>query len=332
MKKMYFWKFFVVTLLSYFATSSAAASEKGMILIKGGSFYMGAQLDMFTDALPVHQVTVDSFWMDETEVTNSAFKAFVDATGYVTVAERKLSPAEFPGLSEQELMPGSVVFSPPQKVENLVDFSQWWTFSYGADWRHPEGPGSGIAGKMDHPVVHIAYEDVLAYAKWINKRLPTEAEWEYAARGGLDRAKYVWGNDKDGDPRFMANIFQGNFPVKNTKADGYITSSPVTAFPANHFGLYGMAGNVWEWTQDWYRPDEYQRRVNTKLPIKNPKGPTDSFDPQEPGSQKKAIRGGSFLCTDQYCSRYMPGGRSKADITSGTNNVGFRLVKDVSST
>lgn len=319
----------VLFLLLCTAVSAVAKSDKEeQIFINGGKFYMGSQLAIFEDALPIHLVSVDSFWIDKTEVTNKHFKKFVDATGYVTVAEKKLSRSEYPALSEQELMPGSIIFSPPPPETRLQNSTDWWGFSYGANWRHPDGPDSTITDKMDHPVVHVAYEDAIAYAKWAGKRLPTEAEWEYAGRGGLDRAKYVWGNDPAGEKKLMANIYQGDFPLKNTHADGYGSTSPVMAFPKNGYGLYGMAGNVWEWTQDWYRADEYQRRVEQGQPITNPKGPGNSYDPLEPNVQKRVIRGGSFLCTDQYCSRYMPGGRGKAEITSGTSHIGFRLVAD----
>jgi formylglycine-generating enzyme required for sulfatase activity len=299
-----------------------------MVWIPGGEFAMGS--DQFPDARPVHRVAVDGFWMDVTEVTNAEFDAFVRATGYVTVAERTPQAADYPGAPPENLVAGSVVFSPPPKEVPLDDHYQWWRYQKGADWRHPEGPGSSIADRMDHPVVHVAYEDVLAYARWAKKRLPTEAEWEFAARGGLDGKAYVWGDDFRPHGKFMANTFQGHFPDKNTGEDGFLGTSPVKAFPPNGYGLYGMAGNVWEWVTDWYRPDYYAKLAEAGGVVRNPKGPDDSFDPLEPRAVKRVQKGGSFLCTDQYCSRYMPGGRGKGEPDTGTNHTGFRCVRDAS--
>jgi formylglycine-generating enzyme required for sulfatase activity len=299
-----------------------------MVWIPGGEFAMGS--DQFPDARPVHRVAVDGFWMDVTEVTNAEFDAFVHATSYVTVAERTPQAADYPGAPPENLVAGSVVFSPPPKEVPLDDHYQWWRYQKGADWRHPEGPGSSIADRMDHPVVHVAYEDVLAYAKWAKKRLPTEAEWEFAARGGLDGKAYVWGDDFRPNGKFMANTFQGHFPDKNTGEDGFLGTSPVKAFPPNGYGLYGMAGNVWEWVTDWYRPDYYAKLAEAGGVVRNPKGPDDSFDPLEPRAVKRVQKGGSFLCTDQYCSRYMPGGRGKGEPDTGTNHTGFRCVRDAS--
>jgi formylglycine-generating enzyme required for sulfatase activity len=279
---------------------------------------------MFGDAQPVHEVELDGFWMDRTPVTNAQFGEFVRATGYITVAERKPNAADFPGVPEQDLVPGSVVFSPPTDAVPLDDARQWWRYVPGADWRHPEGPGSSTAGRENHPVVHVAFEDAEAYARWAGKRLPTEAEWEYAARGGFDQLPYIWGRELTPKGRWMANTFQGHFPDKNTKKDGYEGTSPVGSFPPNAFGLHDMAGNVWQWCSDWYRPDYYAHS-----PKKNPKGPKDSFDPQEPNQKKRVQRGGSFLCSDQYCSRYMPGGRGKGAIDTGSSHVGFRCVMDL---
>ena len=299
-----------------------------MVWIPGGEFAMGS--DQFPDARPVHRVAVDGFWMDVTEVTNAEFDAFVRATSYVTVAERTPQAADYPGAPPENLVAGSVVFSPPPKEVPLDDHYQWWRYQKGADWRHPEGPGSSIADRMDHPVVHVAYEDVLAYAKWAKKRLPTEAEWEFAARGGLDGKAYAWGDDFRPNGKFMANTFQGHFPDKNTGEDGFLGTSPVKAFPPNGYGLYGMAGNVWEWVTDWYRPDYYAKLAEAGGVVRNPKGPDDSFDPLEPRAVKRVQKGGSFLCTDQYCSRYMPGGRGKGEPDTGTNHTGFRCVRDAS--
>ena len=298
--------------------------------IPGGEFWMGSDFPMFRDAQPVHLVHVDGFFMDKTEVTNEQFERFVKVTGYVTVAERVPTAEEFPGAPAENLVAGSVVFTPPSIPVALNNHFRWWSYVHGADWRHPLGPESGISKKMDHPVVHVAYEDVLAFATWAGKRLPTEAEWECAARGGLGKKAYVWGDDFEPEGKAMANSFQGHFPDHNTSQDGYETTAPVGSFPPNGYGLYDMAGNVWEWTSDWYRSDYYQSLALTKV-ARNPHGPSDSFDPSEPGVQKKVHKGGSFLCTDQYCARYMPGGRGKGAIDTGTSHLGFRLVKDAKS-
>jgi formylglycine-generating enzyme required for sulfatase activity len=298
-----------------------------MAWIPGGEFWMGSDFRLFRDAQPVHLVQVDGFYMDKTEVTNEQFERFVKATSYVTVAERVPTSDEFPGAPPENLVAGSVVFTPPSTPVALNNHFQWWSYLKGADWRHPEGPSSQIADKMDYPVVHVAYEDVSAFAAWAGKRLPTEAEWEYAARGGLAKKAYVWGDDFEPGGEAMANVFQGHFPDHNTHRDGYETTAPVKSFPPNGYGLYDMAGNVWEWTSDWYRPDYYRIIAATGV-SRNPRGPSDSFDPSEPGVKKKVHKGGSFLCTDQYCARYMPGGRGKGAIDTGTSHLGFRLVKD----
>jgi formylglycine-generating enzyme required for sulfatase activity len=300
-----------------------------MVWIPGGEFAMGSE--EFSDARPVHRVAVDGFWMDATEVTNAEFDRFVRATSYVTVAERVPRAEDYPGALPENLVAGSVVFTPPPTEVPLDNHYRWWRYVPGADWRHPEGPASSITNRMDHPVVHVAYEDVLAYAKWGNKRLPTEAEWEFAARGGLDGKPYVWGDEFRPHGKFMANTFQGHFPDKNTGEDGFLSTSPVKAFPPNGYGLYGMAGNVWEWVSDWYRPDYYAQLAAAGGIAHNPKGPTDSFDPMQPGAIKRVQKGGSFLCTDQYCARYMPGGRGKGEPDTGTNHTGFRCIRDASS-
>jgi sulfatase modifying factor 1 len=310
------------------SAASSSATPDGMVWIPGGEFAMGS--DEFPDARPVHRVSVDGFWMDVTEVTNAEFDRFVRATGYVTVAERTPRAEDYPGAPPENLVAGSVVFTPPPQAVPLDDHYRWWRYVPGADWRHPEGPASSIADRMDHPVVHVAYEDVLAYAKWAKKRLPTEAEWEFAARGGLDGKAYVWGDEFRPNGKYMANTFQGHFPDKNTAEDGFVATSPVKAFPPNGYGLYGMAGNVWEWVTDWYRPDYYAKLAAAGGVSRNPKGPDDSFDPMQPGAAKRVQKGGSFLCTDQYCSRYMPGGRGKGEPDTGTNHTGFRCVRDAS--
>jgi len=259
--------------------------------------------------------------MDATPVTNAEYSRFVKATRYITVAERKPNSKDFPGVPSEKLVPGSLVFVSPHKPVPLDDISQWWRYVPGANWRHPEGVGSDLKGRENHPVVQVCYEDAQAYARWAHKRLPTEAEFEYAARGGLQQMPYVWGAEFRPKGKFMANTWQGGFPHTNTAADGYTRTSPVRAFPPNRFGLYDMAGNVWEWCSDWYRPDTYRAS-----PKRNPQGPAESYDPDEPDAPKRVQRGGSFLCTDEFCSRYMAGGRGRAAIDTGTSHAGFRCV------
>jgi formylglycine-generating enzyme required for sulfatase activity len=312
----------------------------GMVWIPGGEFSMGSKdprgdlcggSEPMDDARPVHRVYVDGFWMDRTEVTNAEFARFVAATGYVTVAERPLNPADYPGVPRSQLVPGSVVFRPPSRAVPLDHALAWWAWVPGANWRHPEGPGSTIENRADHPVVHIAYEDAAAYARWAGKRLPTEAEWEFAARGGRSGESYPWGNELTPGGRWPANIFQGHFPDRNSAADGFAASAPVASFPANGYGLHDMAGNVWEWCSDWYRPDTYARAIAAAggAVVRNPAGPAqaESYDPTEPGLAKRVQRGGSFLCTDQYCTRYMTGTRGKGAPDTGSNHAGFRCVK-----
>jgi sulfatase modifying factor 1 len=306
------------------AANSGAAPE-GMVWIPGGRFWMGT--NHMEDAQPVHQVEVKSFWMDRTDVTNEEFARFVEATGYATIAERPLDPKELPNLAPDELAPGSVVFTPPAGPISLANPLAWWRFVRGANWRHPEGPNSDLRGKEKYPVVHIAWADAAAYAKWAGKRLPTEAEWEFAARGGRDRQDYPWGNELTPNGKWMANTFQGHFPNKNSAEDGYAGIAPVASFPPNDYGLYDMSGNVWQWVSDWYRPDYYSQLPGSDVTI-DPQGPSDSFDPQEVGVAKRVQKGGSFLCTDQYCSRYMPGARGKGDPETGTNHLGFRCVRE----
>ncbi|MGP0594426.1 formylglycine-generating enzyme family protein [Nitrospira sp. T9] len=309
----------------------------GMVWIPGGEFFMGAAdlsdkemndvgMHATRDSRPIHRVYVDGFWMDKTEVTNSQFKRFVDATAYVTVAERTPRAEDFPGAPPENLVAGSVVFSPPDHAVPLDTHFRWWSYIKGANWRHPLGPASDLNGREEYPVVHIAYEDAEAYAKWAGKRLPTEAEWEFAARGGLSGKVYPWGNEFRKDGQWMANSHQGHFPNQDTGDDQYMGIGPVAKFPPNGYGLYDVAGNVWEWTSDWYRPDYYARLAIAGGVAHNPQGPDSPFDPTEPGEKKRVHRGGSFLCTDQYCSRYMVGTRGKGEINTGTNHLGFRCV------
>jgi formylglycine-generating enzyme required for sulfatase activity len=299
-----------------------------MTWVPGGQFWMGADEAQMTDARPWHRVSVDGFWMDATEVTNEQFSKFVNATGYVTIAERKPRAEDYPGALPEKLVAGSVVFSPPDHAVPLDNHFRWWSYMPGANWRHPEGPGSDIKKRMNHPVVHIAYQDAAAYCGWAGKRLPTEAEFEFASRGGLDRKHYVWGDEFMPGGKHMANTFQGHFPDTNTGEDGYLSTAPVAAFAANGYGLFDMAGNVWEWTSDWYRADYYQTLAAVGGVAVNPKGPPDSFDPSEPGVWKRVHRGGSFLCTSQYCARYIAGGRGKGELDTGTNHLGFRCARE----
>jgi len=304
-----------------------APAPEGMVWIPGGEFSMGSEDAEMRDARPFHRVAIDGFWMDQTEVTNEEFARFVKATGYVTVAERTPEAKDFPGVPPENLVAGSVVFTPPNQEVPLDNHFAWWRYVPGANWRHPEGPESNLKGKEKHPVVHIAFADASAYAQWAGKRLPTEAEFEFAARGGLDRKRFAWGDEFKPGGKFQANSFQGHFPDKNTGEDGFIGSAPVGSFTPNGFGLFDMAGNVWEWTTDWYRADYYKTLAATHQVTRNPQGPADSFDPSEPRVAKRVHRGGSFLCTDEYCARYMPGGRGKGEPDTGTNHLGFRCVR-----
>jgi len=309
----------------------------GMVWIPGGVFWMGTEdptsmvcggRDSMPDARPVHLVEVDPFWMDATEVTNEQFAAFVDATSYVTVAEKTPRAEDYPGAPPDKLVAGSVVFTPPPNPVPLDQYLRWWSYIPGADWRHPEGPSSNLGGREKHPVVHISWDDAVAYAKWAGKRLPTEAEWEFAARGGRDREPYIWGDELTPDGKYLANIFEGEFPHLNTALDGYTHTAPVGSFAANRFGLFDMAGNVWEWCSDWYRYNYYAMLApGADGVVHNPQGPADSYDPREPGVPKRSQRGGSFLCTDQYCTRYMPGTRGSGAVDTGNNHVGFRCVR-----
>lgn len=282
--------------------------------------------DPMRDARPIHRVYVDGFFMDATEVTNEEFERFVKATGYVTIAEQTPRAEDFPGAPPENLVAGSTVFTPTPTRVPLDDHFQWWRYQKGANWRHPDGPGSSLEGREKYPVIHIAYDDAVAYAKWAGKRLPTEAEWEFAARGGRAGELYSWGNDLKPGGKFVANIFEGVFPVEDTGADGFVGLAPVAQFPPNPYGLFDIGGNVWEWVSDWYRPDSYQQRVLAGGVARNPIGPLTPYDPAEPHEKKRVHRGGSFLCTDQYCTRYMVGSRGKGEVSTGSNHVGFRCV------
>jgi formylglycine-generating enzyme required for sulfatase activity len=289
---------------------------------------MGSDDPTMPDTRPWHRVSVDGFWMDKTDVTNAQFAAFVKATHYLTIAEIPPRQEDFPTAPKEKLVAGSVVFTPPDQGVSLNDHLQWWSYVPGADWRHPEGPGSDIKDRNKHPVVQVAYDDTVAYCRWLGGRLPTEAEFEFASRGGLDRKRYDWGDELMPSGKHMANTFQGHFPEHNTAEDGYAGTAPVGSFPANGYGLFDMSGNVWEWVSDWYRPDYYTILAAGGEVAVNPQGPSDSFDPEEPGIPKRVHRGGSYLCTDQYCKRYIAGARSKGATDTGTNHLGFRCVRD----
>jgi formylglycine-generating enzyme required for sulfatase activity len=293
-----------------------------MAWIAGGTFLMGGAGEIAQDSLPIHEVSVGGFWMDRTEVTNAAFGAFVAASGHVTVAERKPKAEDLPGVPKDKLVAGSVCFHQPKQDVPLDEPLAWWRYAEGADWRHPEGPASSIAGKEKHPVVHVAWDDAAAYCRWAGKRLPTEAEWEYASRGGKQGQRFFWGDTQTVGGRWMANVWQGKFPSRNTKDDGFAGSAPVGSFPANGYGLHDMAGNVWEWCADWYRPDYY-----AASPARDPQGPDSSLDPDEPDVPKRVLRGGSFLCSDSYCYRYTNAARNKGAADTGASHIGFRCVK-----
>lgn len=293
-----------------------------MVWIPPGTFTMGSG-NGDPDA-PLHQVTLRGFFLDVREVTNAEFERFVKTTGYVTDAERTPTEAELPGVPAEQRVPGGLVFHVPAAANpDLRDFASWWSFVSGACWRHPEGPQSSIAGKAEHPVVQVSWNDATAYAKWARKRLPTEAEWERAARGGLEQARYAWGNEQVPAGRWQANIWQGDFPSRNELGDGFATTAPAGTFAKNGFGLCDMSGNVWEWCQDRYRPDGYGTG-----PCTDPKGPDASFDPMEPGADKRVMRGGSFLCSDVYCLGYQPGTRMKSTADTALCHTGFRCAKD----
>jgi formylglycine-generating enzyme required for sulfatase activity len=342
-------RFFILTatlaagfFVAYFAirwartrpASPPSAAPPGMVWVPGGEFQMGTdQPSAWPDERPTHRVRIDGFWMDATEVTNASFRAFVDATGYVTTAEQTPDleeimsqvPPGTPPPEEDVLVPGTLVFTPPAEAVKLDNYAQWWRWTPGANWRHPRGPESDLEGLDEHPVVHVSWDDAVAYATWAGKRLPTEAEWEFAARGGLNGKPYVWGDDAPSDTNIRANLWQGEFPNSNTAADGYVLSAPVKSFPPNGFGLYDMAGNVWEWCSDWYDRELYGRRAQRTLTI-NPRGPERPEDHLNQYTPQRVQRGGSFLCNDVYCSRYRPSARHGCSPDTGMSHVGFRCV------
>ncbi len=313
----------------YAVNRTLTPPDDDMVLVQGGEFLMGSDdEDAKHDEEPVHTVRVGSVWMDRHEVTNEAFARFVRATGHITDNEKRLESAGNLVTDPEKVEPGGMVFRPPQGEAVVCAGCDctWWKFQQGADWRHPDGPGSNIDGKDKHPVVQVSWNDAVAYAKWAGKRLPTEAEWEHAARGGLAQKRYVWGDEQKPGGKWQANIWQGRFPKVDTAEDGYAGTAPVGSYAANGYGLYDMSGNVWEWVADWYDADYYQHSPRDNP--QGPAGPEESYDPDEPGAAKKVIRGGSFLCSDVYCKGYRPSARMKSGHLTGLVHTGFRCVRD----
>jgi len=312
------------------AKAEAARKPDEMIFVAGGAFRMGSDKH-YPEEAPAHNVTVGSFFVDPTPVTNAQFRKFVEATGHVTFAEIPPDPKDYPGALPHMLKAGSLVFSPPEGPVDLRNWSQWWTFKFGANWRRPYGPGSSINGLDDHPVVHVAFTDAEAYAKWAGKELPTEAEWEYAARGRLDGAEFAWGDELIPGGKYMANTWQGNFPHENLKLDGYERTSPVKTYPPNGYGIYDMIGNVWEWTTDWYSTKHTGDAPKACCIPENPRGGAEdqSYDPCQPKIKipRKVIKGGSHLCAPNYCRRYRPAARHAEAVDTSTNHVSFRCIK-----
>lgn len=311
------------------AILDASAATEGMVRVAGGSFRMGSDRH-YPEEAPSHRVGVDPFWIDVTPVTNRQFRAFVEATGHVTFAEIAPDPKDYPGALPHMLRAGSLMFNPPSHPVDLRDWSQWWTFKFGATWRKPYGSGSSIKGMDDHPVVHVAYRDAEAYAAWAGKALPTEAEWEFAAWGGQEDSEFAWGDELTPGGRHMANTWQGNFPFENTKDDGWARTSPVRAFPPNGYGLFDMIGNVWEWTTDFWSTRHEADAPKACCVPQNPRGgpEADSYDPRLPAIRipRKVLKGGSHLCAPNYCRRYRPAARHAEPIDTSTSHVGFRCV------
>jgi formylglycine-generating enzyme required for sulfatase activity len=301
-----------------------------VVWIPGGTFRMGSE-DFYPEERPVHEVGVDGFWMDRCTVTNDQFASFVSDTGYLTVAERPLDPKDYPGAPIDNLVPGALLFHKTAGAVDLDNYANWWAWAPGTSWRHPLGPGSPLVGLERHPVVHVAYEDAEAYAHWAGKELPTEAEWEFAARGGLDGQKFTWGDEHFPGGRAMANSWQGEFPWQNLLLDGYEGTSPVGSFPPNGYGLSDMAGNVWEWTSDWFVPRRADEVVKPCCgPATNPRiaSPDKSYDPAQPQFRipRKVVKGGSHLCAPNYCLRYRPAARQPQMVDTGMSHIGFRCI------
>lgn len=301
--------------------------------IPDGTFTMGSD-SHYPEERPTHQVAVTGFWMDQYQVTNREYERFVNATGYQTVAERVPEPSLYPGAPPEALVPGSIMFRKPKGRVNLNNYFNWWKFEAGITWRTPQGNGSSARKLRKHPVVHVAYEDAVAYAEWAGKELPSEAQWEFAARGGIDGAAYVWGEDFAPQGKMMANTWQGEFPWQNLKTDGFDWTAPVGSYPANGYGLYDMAGNVWEWTSDWFRP-QHEKPIKSCCTPTNPRGAKleESIDPNQPDSPipRKVTKGGSYLCAPNYCLRYRPAARSPETIDTSTCHIGFRCIVNVPS-
>ena len=314
--------------VTQFPEFPATGHQADMVFVPGGEFLMGSDRH-YPEEAPARRVRVDGFWIDRTPVTNREFARFVEATGYDTFAEIAPDPKDYPGILPEMLKPGSLVFTPPSRPVDLSNNANWWAFEFGADWRHPYGPASTVVGLEDHPVVHISYRDAEAYAAWAGKSLPTEAEWEFAARGGLEAMEFAWGDDLVPGGRHMANIWQGQFPVENLAEDGFERTSPVGSFPPNPFGLYDMIGNVWEWTTDWYgmRPNQAK---SCCIPS-NPRGvgENESYDPHQPQFRipRKVVKGGSHLCAVNYCRRYRPAARHAQPVDTSMSHVGFRCIR-----
>ncbi len=315
-------------------TKPTIKNSEGMVWIPGGTFSMGGDNNQARqDEFPKHDVKLEGFYMDSTEVTNAQFAKFVTETGYVTTAEKDIDwedlkkqlPPDTPKPEAETLKAASLVFVPTESEVSLQDYSQWWSWTHGANWRHPKGMDSDIVGKENLPVVHISWDDANAYCKWAGKRLPTEAEWEYASRGGLDKNVYTWGNEKVDEGKIRCNYWQGTFPNKNDVTDGFFGAAPVKSFEPNSYGLYDMAGNVWEWCSDNYNYNYYNEFQGLKTAI-NPKGSLESYDPDEPLIAKKVMRGGSFLCNESYCSGYRVAARMKSSPDSSMEHLGFRCV------
>jgi sulfatase modifying factor 1 len=312
-------------------TLARPQAPAGMVWVPGGTFRMGSA-NFYREERPVRKVTVDGFWIDRSEVTNEQFARFVAETDYVTLAERAPNPEDFPGAPPENLVPGSMVFQKRSGPVDLRNYVNWWAWVPGANWRHPKGPASAIDGLAQHPVVHVAYEDVDAYARWAGKDLPTESEWEFASRGGLDGAIFPWGDEEFPDGKAMLNSWQGEFPWQNLLTDGYEGTSPVDSFPPNGYGLYDMSGNVWEWTSDWYEPRGADLAVKSCCTGSlNPRvlSPEKSFDPHQPQFQipRRVVKGGSHLCALNYCFRYRPAARQPQMVDTGMAHIGFRCVR-----
>jgi len=316
--------------------SAPAGGAPGMVWIPGGKFTMGSELPgSRRNEQPEHAVTVDGFWLDATSVTNAEFRKFVEATGYKTTAERSVDweqlkkqlPPNTPKPASEALEPGSMVFAPTDGPVDLRNMNAWWRWVKGANWQHPEGPQSTLDGRENHPVVQVSWDDAVAYAKWAGKRLPTEAEWEFAARGGLERKRFAWGDNFKVDGKFMANTWTGKFPYENTSEDGFKGTSPVKTYPPNGYGLYDMGGNVWNWVNDWFRPDTHELMANEPS-CHNPAGPHASWSPEHPyQTEERVTKGGSFLCHVDYCESYRPSARRGTPPDTGMSHIGFRCAK-----